>query len=368
MIALDNRVEDQITTRRLRVLKYRGSAHGTNEYPFLIDAGGISVLPITSAGLKHAISNDVVPSGIVGVDAMLGIRGWYRGSSVLVSGTSGTGKTTFAASFIDACCKRGERAICFPFEESQEQIIRNMRSIGMDLQAHVDAGLLCSESARPSLFGLEMHLTLMNRIIERTEPTVVVVDPISALRGPTSEVHAMLLRMIDLLKVKGITGLFTNLTGARGEERSDHGLSSLMDSWVGLQHLEANGERNSVMYLLKSRGMSHSNQIREYSITADGVHLTDVYVGPAGVLTGSARETQEARERAEALQQREDSERRRRDFATKRAASERQISEMRAALEAEEKEIDRLVAQSDGRARRIDADRVTMSDLRGGSR
>ena len=360
VLSLDNRVEDQVTTRRLRVLKYRGSAHGTNEYPFLIDEGGISVLPITSAGLQHSISNEVAPSGIDGVDAMLGARGFFRGSSVLVSGTSGTGKTIFGASFVDAACRRGERAIYFSFEESHEQIVRNVRSVGIDLQRHVEAGLLCFETARPSLFGLEMHLTLMNRTLERTDPSVVVVDPISALRGPATEVHAMLLRMIDMLKVRGVTALFTNLTGPEGADKTDHGLSSLMDTWIGLHHVEANGERNGTLYVLKSRGMSHSNQVREYAVTDDGVSLVEAYVGPSGVLTGSARAAQEARERDEALHRLEEVDRRRRDFAARRAAAERQILEMRAALELEGAELDRLAEQGEGRERRLEADRAAM--------
>ena len=365
VIALDNRTEDQITTRRLRVVKYRGSAHGTNEYPFLIDEGGISVLPITSAGLEHAISSKVVSSGIAGIDAMLGIGGYYVGSSVLVSGTSGTGKTIFGASFIDAACRRGERAIFFSFEESKEQIIRNMRSVGIDLQSHVDAGLLCFEVARPSLYGLEMHLTLMNRTIEQIHPSVVVIDPISALRGPMSEVHAMLLRMIDMLKVKGITALFTNLTGTQGGDTPDHGLSSLMDSWVELHHLEANGERNSVLYVLKSRGMSHSNQVREYEITGGGMRIAPAYVGPAGVLTGTARTVQEAQERADLLVRQQDTERRRRAFHAKRAAAERQMLETRASLDEEEAELDRAAEQSAGREATLDADRAAMQSRRG---
>lgn len=354
VIALDNRVEDQITTRRLRVLKYRGSAHGTNEYPFLIDESGISVLPITSAGLQHSISDKIVPSGIDGIDAMLGKGGYYCGSSVLISGTSGTGKTIFGASFVDAACKRGERAIYFSFEESKKQIIRNVRSVGINLQRHVDAGLLCLESARPSLFGLEMHLTVMSRTIERTDPAVVVVDPISALRGPASEVHAMLLRMVDLLKVRGTTALFTNLTGPEGADKTEHGLSSLMDTWLGLHHLEANGERNGVLYVLKSRGMSNSNQIREYQVTSQGIDLIEAYIGPAGVLTGTARQTQEAIERDEALQRRQDAERRRREFAVKRAA-----------LDAEEAELNRLNEQLVNREERIEADRAALASRRG---
>lgn len=365
VIVLDNRVEDQITTRRLRVMKYRGSAHGTNEYPFLIDASGISVLPITSAGLRHAVSSGIVPSGIGGIDAMLGADGFYCGSSILVSGTSGAGKTTFGASFIDAACRRGERAILFSFEESKEQIIRNMRSVGIDLQAHLDSGLLAIEAARPSLFGLEMHLTLMNRAIEQMNPAVVVVDPISAMRGPDSEVHAMLLRMVDLLKVRGITAMFTNLVGPEGEDKSEHGLSSLMDSWIGLHHAEANGERNNTLYVLKSRGMSHSNQIREYAIGAGGIGLIDAYVGPTGVLTGTAREAQEARERDGALRRRHEGERRRRAFASRRAAAERRIAEMRAALDEEAAELDRLAEQSAEQEASITADRATMTARRG---
>lgn len=365
VISLDNRVEDQITTRRLRVVKYRGSAHGTNEYPFLIDAGGISVLPITSAGLQHSISDKIVPSGIAGIDAMLGAGGYYGGASVLISGPSGTGKTIFGASFVDAACKRGERAIFFSFEESKEQIIRNLRSVGIDLQAHVDAGLLQLEASRPSLFGLEMHLTSMNRLIEQVDPSVVVVDPISAMRGPENEVHSMLLRMVDLLKVKGITVVFTNLIGPNGADRNDHGLSSLMDTWIGLHHSEANGERNGVLYVLKSRGMSHSNQVREYSVTNDGIALIAAYVGPAGVLTGSARQTQEARDRDEAGQRREDAERRRREFTARRVLTDRQILEMRAGLEAEQVEIDRLSAQAEARVQRVADDRQAMIDRRG---
>ncbi|WP_425228783.1 circadian clock protein KaiC [Sphingomonas sp.] len=365
VIALDNRVEDQITTRRLRVLKYRGSAHGSNEYPFLIDEGGISVLPITSAGLQHSISDTVVPSGVPGLDAMLGIGGFYSGSSVLLSGTSGTGKTIFAASFVDAACKRGERAIYFSFEESNEQIVRNMRSVGIELQAHLDSGLLRIEAARPSLFGLEMHLTLMNRIIEQLDPQVVVIDPISALRGPLSEVHAMLLRMIDLLKVHGVTALFTNLTGVQASDHADLGLSSLMDSWIGLHHVEANGERNSTLFVLKSRGMSHSNQVREYRITDHGVTLIDAYIGAAGVLTGSAREMQEARERDDKLARVQEADRRRRAFHARRAAAERQILETRAALDAEQAELDELTGEAAGREDRIDADRAAMASHRG---
>lgn len=368
VILLDNRVIDQVTTRRLRVVKYRGSAHGTNEYPFLIDEGGISVLPITAAGLGHITSDEVVPSGVAGLDAMLGVGGFYRGSSVLLTGTSGTGKTIFGAHFADAACKRGDRCVYFAFEESPAQIVRNTRSVGIDLQRHVDSGLLVFEAARPSLYGLEMHLTLMYRLIETFAPMAVIIDPISAFRGSLVEIHATLLRMVDLLKIKGITGVFTNLASPDYiGDQTEIGLSSLMDTWIGLHNIEANGERNRGLYLLKSRGMSHSNQIREYLLTNRGIQLIEPYIGPDGVLTGSARLAQEARERAAMVERQQEVERRARAFEAKRIATERQIAEMRAALEAEEFEVRALVGQSDEYDLAVEQDRSAMAARRGGS-
>ena len=361
VILLDNRVVDQITTRRLRVVKYRGSAHGTNEYPFLVDEQGISVLPVTSAGLGHDTSNTVVSSGIPGIDAMLGAGGYYCGSSVLVTGSSGTGKTIFAAHFTDAACRRGERCIYFAFEESPTQLVRNVRSVRIDLGRHVDAGLLRFEAARPSLYGLEMHLTLMLREVERFAPAAVVIDPISAFRGPTVEVHPTLMRMVDLLKVRGITALFTNLTSAdRAGDETEYGLFSLMDTWIGLHDIEANGERNRGLYLLKARGMSHSNQIREYLLTENGVQLIEPYIGPAGVLTGSARAAQEARESAETLIREQEVGRKRRDIERKRAAIAREVAELQASLEAEEEEYKLLATQADLRERALAHERATM--------
>ncbi len=366
VILLDNRVIDQVTTRRLRIVKYRGSAHGSNEYPFLIDTGGISVLPITTAGLGHSSSNEVVPSGVPGIDAMLGAGGFYKGSSILVSGTSGTGKTIIASQFADAACTRGETCLFFAFEESPDQIMRNVASVGIDLRRHVDAGLLRFVAARPSLYGLEMHLTLMYREVEQFIPDAVVLDPISAFYGPTSEIHAMLLRMVDLLKTKGTTGVFTNLTSlAHASDQTDVGLSSLMDTWIGLHDIEANGERNRGLYLLKSRGMSHSNQIREYLLTDDGVVLIKPYLGASGVLTGTARTMQEAREAADALVRRQDVARREREFRQRRAHAERQFAEAKAALDAEEEEIRILAEEASARETMLDEDRATISAVRG---
>jgi circadian clock protein KaiC len=350
VILLDNRVQEQITTRRLRVVKFRGSAHGTNEYPFLIDANGISVLPVTSSGVHRPISNEIISSGIPGLDAMLRNGGFYRGSSLLLSGVAGTGKTLIGSHFIDAACARGERCIFFVFEENAAEVCRNARSIGLELQTWVDAGLLRFEAARPALYGLEMHLARMNRDVETFKPGVVVVDPISAFRGPDQEVHATLLRMVDLLKSNGVSSLFTSLRSGGDEMMgTDQGLSSLMDSWIKLSDVEENGERNRIMYIIKSRGTSHSNQVREYLMTDSGIHLIDAYIGPEGVLTGTARMLQEARDQTAADLRGQDIERRRREIARRRAGIERQIADLTASLELEEDEVQRLLAEEEAR-------------------
>jgi circadian clock protein KaiC len=366
VVLLDNRVHDQVTTRRLRVVKYRGSAHGTNEYPFLVDDGGITVLPITSAGLSHRTSDEPVPTGVPGLDTMLGAGGYYRGSSALVSGTSGTGKTILAAHFAGAVCRRGGRCLYFAFEEGAEQLVRNVRSVGVDLSPHLDAGLLRFETARPSLYGLEMHLARMHRDIERFAPEAVVVDPISAFRGPEVEVHATLLRMVDLLKSRGITAVFTNLCGDDNRSaHGDHGLSSLMDTWISLRTVEADGERNRVLYVLKSRGMGHSNQVREFALTAGGMRLIEIYTGPGGVLTGSARVAQAGRERAEAQARQRETARRRRRFEARRDEVERQIADLRMALEQEGEELAALVGEADEHEAGLGRDREAIRGSRG---
>lgn len=366
VILLDNRVQEQITTRRLRVVKYRGSSHGTNEYPFLIDDQGISVLPITSAGLGHRVSEQSIPTGVPDLDAMLGVGGYFRGSSVLISGLAGTGKSTFAASFVNAACSRGERALYFAFEESADQVMRNMRSVGIDLQRHLDAGLLRFEAARPSLHGFEVHLARMNRDIELFQPDVLVVDPISAFRGPAAEIHGTLVRLADICKTKGITTVFTSLSSARDHmTETERGVSSLMDTWIGLDDINANGERNRVLYLFKSRGMSHSNQLREYRLTERGIELIPAYLGPDGVLTGAARVAQQARERDAAADRRHSIELRRRDIARKREAVERQIAELRASIEADETEVETLITQQEAREASFGRDRAAMAASRG---
>ena len=300
VIVLDNRVTAQTSTRRMRILKYRGSLHGTNEYPFLIGESGISVLPITSEALQHPVSSLRISTGIARLDAMLG-GGVYRGSTVLISGTAGTGKSTLAAQFSDATCQRGERALYFSFEESEAELIRNMKSAGIDLQKWVDAGLLQFYCFRPGLLGLESHLVMMQKAAAEFKPAVVVKDSVSDLlrSGVEWEVTAMLTRQIDYLKSIGITTLFTNLTHRDDSSEVDDQMASLTDTWLELKTMEGNGEHNRVIYIRKSRGMAHSNQIREFLLTDHGIELADVYLGPAGVLTGSARQAQEARERSD---------------------------------------------------------------------
>jgi circadian clock protein KaiC len=309
----------------------------------------------------------VISTGIPGLNQMLGAGGFYTGTSILVSGTAGTGKTSLAAHFVEAVCARGERCLYFAFEESPAQIIRNMRSIGLDLQPRVDAGLLRFEAARPSLFGLEMHLARMYREIEDFAPAAAILDPISALRGDTGDVHSMLLRVIDLLKSRGITAFLTNLLSVEGMDKADVGMSSLMDTWLSLVQLESNGERNRGIYVLKSRGMNHSNQIREYRLTSQGVKLLDAYLGSAGVLTGSARVAQEMVDAAAAARRSHDKERKHRDIQRKRAALERQIAELRAELEAEEEDARKSLQHDEELETRMQAERRTMAIQRGGT-
>ena len=368
VILLDNRVREQITTRRLRIVKYRGSSHGTNEYPFLIDEQGISVLPVTSLALNHAASEERIATGVPRLDTMLGGEGYYRGSSILVSGTAGTGKTSLAAHFAHATCQRGERCLYFAFEESQAQLARNMRTIGIDLASWLKKGLLRFEASRPALYGLEMHLARTHKLVEEFEPRVVIIDPISNFTGGGSERDAetMLLRLIDFLKARQITALFTNLTiGGDAWESTDVGVSSIIDTWILLRDIELGGERNRALYVLKSRGMKHSNQIREFIITPEGIRLEEVYVGPEGVLTGSMRAAQEAREKAAATVRAQEAERKQRELARRRAALEAQIAALRAEFESTEAEAAQVMAQDRAREQTIDAERAAAAKRRG---
>jgi len=342
VIMLDHRVTEQISTRRLRVVKYRGSLHGTNEYPFLIDETGFSVLPITSVGLDHKATGERVPTGIPRLDAMLDGKGYYRGSSILVSGTSGTGKTSLAMHLVNEACRRGERCLYLASEESSNQIMRNAKSIGIDLAPWVKKGLLHFNVARPTYSGLEMHLVTVNKLIKEFRPTIAVIDPITGLTniGTEVEVKAMLMRLIDMLKNSYITTLCTSLThGGHNLEQTEIAVTSLMDTWLLVRDIEYNGERTRGLYVLKSRGMAHSNQIREFLITNKGIDLTDVYIGQGMVLTGSARKVQEMKEEAEAAVRKEELERVKRELERKRLIMEARINEVRSEYESAEEEL-----------------------------
>lgn len=292
VIVLDHRVNDLIFTRRLRVVKYRGSSHGTNEYPFLIDEQGISVLPVTSLGLEHRASEERISTGVPELDAMLGGKGYYRGSSILVSGTAGTGKTSVAAHFVEAACRRGERCLYCAFEESPSQLLRNMRSIGIDLEPWVVKGLLQFYSARPTAYGLEMHLVNMHKVVTNFKPPVLVVDPVTSLTGSGTNLEAatMLLRLIDFLKGGQITALLTALTsGSGGPEATEVGISSMIDTWLVLRNIEVENQRYRGLYFLKSRGMAHSNQIRQLELTDHGVRIHEAPLGMSGALAGQER-------------------------------------------------------------------------------
>jgi circadian clock protein KaiC len=367
VILLDHRVHEQIATRHLRVVKYRGALHGTNEFPFLIGNEGISVLPITSLALNHKISRERIATGIPRLDAMLGGRGFFRGSSILLTGTSGTGKTTVSANFAQAACLRGERTLFFSFEESPNQIMRNMHSIGLRLEPMVKRGLLQFHSARPTLYGLEMHLATMFKEISAFKPRVVIVDPITSLMeaGSDAESKGMVTRLIDFLKSEQINSLFTSLTqGNHNLQQSEMGMSSLMDAWLLLQDFEGNGERNRVLYVLKARGMKHSNQIREFLISDRGIDLVDAYIGPSGVLTGSARAAQTAREKAEALSGQQEAARRQRELKRKRAALEQQITGLRSEYEASAEELRQIDEQVGTQARLLTTERSELGRLR----
>jgi circadian clock protein KaiC len=367
VILLDHRVNDTVLTRRLRIVKYRGSTHGTNEYPFLIESDGISVLPLTSIDLKHAVCNERVSTGVPALDAMLGGKGYYRGSSILVSGTAGTGKTSLTAQFIDAACARGERCAFFAFEESPNQIIRNMRSIGIDLGRWVDKGLLRFQAARPATFGLEMHLVKLHKTIEEVKPSIVVVDPLTALlqSGTLTETRGMLLRLIDFLKEQRITALMTTLTsGSDSLEETAVGISSLVDVWLLLRDIESGGERNRGLYILKARGLAHSNQIRELLLTDHGIELREPYLGEAGLLTGSARVTQESKDATGALAARQELERREFLLERKRKALEAQIAALQLEIETEAQASRQLIAQEELKLKKFEQDRNKMAASR----
>jgi len=364
VLSLDHRVAGQISTRRLRVVKYRGSTHATNEFPFLIDEGGISVLPITSLQLQHQASIERISSGVPGLDAMLGGQGFFRGSSVLLSGTAGVGKTSLSCHAANACCRRDERCLYFAFEESEAQLLRNMRSIGLDLEPWVKKGLLRFQVARPTMNGLEMHLASIHKQVEAFQPHLVIVDPVTSFlsSGTDTEATSMVIRLVDYLKSHQITALLTNLNHAGSVlEQTDVAISSLIDTWMLLRDIELNGERNRGLYILKSRGMAHSNQIREFLLTERGIQLTEVYLGPEGVLTGSARLSQEAKEQAMAEDRRLEAERKRENLARRQQSLEAQIAVLQLQFQTDKEEMERDIASEQAYVVKLDQSRHEMA-------
>lgn len=367
VIFLDHRISEQVSTRRIRVVKYRGSAHDTNEFPFLIDEKGITVMPITSLGLRHTVTNKRVSTGIPRLDAMLGGKGYYRGSSVLISGSAGTGKTSLVAHFADAACRRGERCLYFAFEESESQVMRNMLSIGIDLEQWVKKGLLKYHADRPTIYGLETHLSVMQKMINEFKPAAVIVDPVSNLNAVAnnSNVKTMLTRLLDQLKLDRVTTVLTILTQeSPTSESTDVDISSLADTWIRLRDTEFDGERTRGMYILKSRGMAHSNQIREFVLTDKGVNLLDVYVGPSGVLTGSARLSREAQEKAKDLVRQQDAQIKQLNLERKRKAMEARIADIQAEFKTEEAEVKKFIKQEKLRQQKVSQDREAMAQIR----
>lgn len=367
VILLDHRVNEQSSIRRLRIVKYRGSTHGTNEYPFLIDEDGFSVLPVTSLGLHSISTSERISSGIPRLDTMLSGKGFFRGSTVLVSGTAGTGKTSLAAQFVEAACKRGERVLYFAFEESPSQFMRNMASIGIHLESWAKKGMLHFHATRPTLYGLEHHLTTTIKLINKVKPHIVVLDPIDAfvIGGNQTEVKIMLLRLVDFLKNRNITAFFASLTNAGdNQELTDMSISSLIDTWLLLRDIEIGGERNRGLYILKSRGMAHSNQIREFILTDNGIKLLDVYVGPEGVLTGSARLAQEMKNNEEQLQRQQEIERKQLGIELKRAATEANIVVLESEFKAEESETLKIIEMEKAKAERFAQEQKKMAKSR----
>jgi circadian clock protein KaiC len=368
VILLDHRVKNQISERRLRIVKYRGTSHGADEYPFLIDERGMSILPLSALQLQHKVWNERVSSGIPDLDKMLEGQGYYRGTSILVTGTAGSGKTSVAAAFIDAACRRGERCLFIDFEESRDQVARNMKSVGLSLNRWAGNGLLTHEAWRPTQFGIEMHLLRIHKLIEKHKPQCVVLDPITNLMHSSGdkEVYSMMLRLMDFLKNSGITTIFVSLTaGGSKLESSTVGVSSLADTWILLRDIESDGERNRCIYVLKSRGMAHSNQLREFVITSKGIKLVPPYIGPGGVLTGTSRMNQEAKEKFAALQRDFEISRKQREVSRKRRALEAQAASLQAELVTVDREAEDLTRENKKREQQAHVDQADLAKSRG---
>ena len=368
VIALDQRIQQDLSTRRLHIIKYRGSQHSSNEYPFLIESDGIVVLPLTSATLEYAVTSEQLSTGIQGLDQMLDNQGIFRSSSVLISGTAGTGKSSLGAHFAVASCERGDRCLYLAFEESSSQIIRNMGSIGLDLKPFVSQNVLKFVALRPTSFGLEMHLVKLSQLVHDFNPRMVIFDPISGLisAGQYHHVQSFLVRLVDFLKNEGITSIMTSLTvGGKALEATETGISSLMDVWLLLRDQEENGERNRLLYVLKARGIQHSNQVREFKLTDQGIELLEVYLGAGGIATGTARAVQEAQEAADALARQQAISRRQHELERKRLIMEAQIKALQAEFDLEKEELEQVIQQAQAKEQQLISDQRERAKLRG---
>lgn len=369
VIKLDQKTFEDIATRTLQVVKYRGSRHSNNEYPFLIEENGISVLPVTSLKLDHVVSNERISTGISQLDEMFGGQGYYRGSSILVTGRAGTGKTTLASYFTQASCLRGERCLYLATEESPQQIIRNLNSIGLDLAPYVEQGLLQFDAVRPTNYNLEMRLFKIHRWVQEFQPRTIIIDPMSnlVLSGSLIQTKNFFMRLIDYLKSKQITVFMTNLTAGdadHDQEQTEVGVSSLMDTWLELQTLKVNGERNRIIYALKSRGMMHSNQVREFIVTSEGVKLVEVYLGEGKVLTGTERVNQELKEQSAAKKRRQNFELKKREYEQKKKLVQAQINDLQMQLLNRDAELDLLLEEEQEEEKAVLENRTFMARLR----
>lgn len=367
VILLDHRVTEQTSTRRMRIIKYRGSVHGANEYPFIISEEGISVLPLTSIGRDYKVSRQHISTGVPRLDAMMDGKGYYRGSSILVTGTAGTGKSSIAMHMADATCGRGEKCLYLASDESPDQIVRDAKSIGINLAKWARQGLLRFQSTRPTFSGMEAHLVYIHKTVNEFDPKVLVFDPISSMASTSStlEVHSMLLRLIDFLKSRGITNLCTSLTtGGKFLEQPEVDISSVMDTWLLLRDVEYSGERTRMLSILKSRGMDHSNQMREFLITSKGVDLIDAYLGSGLVLTGAARTVQEMKEREEALLRAQETKRLEREIERNRKSTKAKINALRIELESREEEVKTLIQHQITNEKILTNDREIMGGMR----
>lgn len=369
VIVLDQKTVEEIATRTIQIVKYRGSRHSNNEYPFLIEEDGISVLPITSLNLNHQVSNERISTGIAQLDDMFGGEGYYRGSSILVTGRAGTGKTTLAGYFAQATCDRGERCLYLATEESPQQILRNLHSISLDLNPYVEQELLQFDAVRPSNYNLEMRLFKIHKWIKEFEPRAIIVDPMSnlILSGSVTQTKSFFMRLIDYLKSKQITVFLTNLTSGDTEydqEKTEVGVSSLMDTWIELQIIKVNGERNRILYALKSRGMPHSNQVREFIVNSQGVNLVEVYLGDGKVLTGTERINQELAEKALAKKRQQNIELKKRDFEREKQLLQAQVDALQMQLATQDQKF-ALLLEEDQEKQNITAEnRASMGKMR----